>query len=78
MVKSNASFNAFVVPSDPELADRLVQVSMTRQLDLSDDMKEYWGFYFLQGSTVTVSACVRFLYKSYFQLLPPLHFLLGP
>lgn len=59
MVKSNATFNAFVVPGPPELTEELVPVSMTRQLELEDDMKEYWGFYLLQGSTVTVSACVR-------------------
>ncbi|XP_023946641.2 uncharacterized protein LOC112051995 isoform X2 [Bicyclus anynana] len=58
VVKSNATFNAFVVPGPPELTDELVPVSMTRELELEDDMKEYWGFYLLQGSTVTVSACV--------------------
>ncbi|XP_034826297.1 uncharacterized protein [Maniola hyperantus] len=59
VVRSNATFNAFVVPGQPELTDELVPVSMTRELELEDDMKEYWGFYLLQGSTVTVSACVR-------------------
>jgi hypothetical protein len=34
-------------------------VSMTRHLELKDDMKEYWAFYLLQGSSVTVSTCVR-------------------
>ncbi|XP_041971355.1 uncharacterized protein LOC121727543 [Aricia agestis] len=60
VVKSNTTFNAFVVPGPPELVDELVPVSMTRELVLEDDMKEYWGFYLLQGSTVTVSACVSF------------------
>ncbi|XP_063982988.1 uncharacterized protein LOC135165530 isoform X2 [Diachasmimorpha longicaudata] len=32
---------------------------MTRHLVLEDDMKEYWGFYLLRGSSVTVSTCVR-------------------
>ncbi|XP_050356698.1 uncharacterized protein LOC126777632 [Nymphalis io] len=59
VVRSNATFNAFVVPGLPELTDELVPVSMTRELELEDDMKEYWGFYLLQGSTVTVSSCVR-------------------
>ncbi|XP_028170520.1 uncharacterized protein LOC114360139, partial [Ostrinia furnacalis] len=58
VVKSNTTFNAFVVPGQPELLDELVPVSMTRQLELQDDMKEYWGFYLLKGSTVTVSTCV--------------------
>ncbi|KPI98599.1 hypothetical protein RR46_04572 [Papilio xuthus] len=59
VVKSNATFNAFVVPGPPSLADELVPVSMTRELELEDDMKEYWGFYLLKGSSVTVSTCVR-------------------
>ncbi|XP_068624078.1 uncharacterized protein [Battus philenor] len=59
VVKSNATFNAFVVPGPPSMADELVPVSMTRELELEDDMKEYWGFYLLKGSTVTVSTCVR-------------------
>ncbi|XP_073961170.1 uncharacterized protein isoform X2 [Choristoneura fumiferana] len=59
VVKSNATFNAFVLPGAPELSQELVPVSMTRELELEDDMKEYWGFYLLKGSTVTVSACVR-------------------
>ncbi|KAJ2945019.1 hypothetical protein O0L34_g1915 [Tuta absoluta] len=58
VVRSNATFNAFVVPHQPQLLDELVPVSMTRQLQLDDDMKEYWGFYLLRGSSVTVSSCV--------------------
>ncbi|CAG9135808.1 unnamed protein product [Plutella xylostella] len=58
VVKSNTTFNAFVVPSSPELSSALVNVSMTRHMELQADMKEYWGFYLLHGSTVTVSACV--------------------
>ncbi|RVE45009.1 hypothetical protein evm_010327 [Chilo suppressalis] len=59
VVRSNTTFNAFVVPGPPQLTDELVPVSMTRELELNDDMKEYWGFYLLKGSTVTVSTCVR-------------------
>ncbi|CAH0697442.1 unnamed protein product [Spodoptera exigua] len=60
VVRSNTTFNAFVVPGPPELTDELVPVSMTRELELEDDMKEYWGFYLLKGSSVTVSACVSY------------------
>ncbi|KOB72991.1 Uncharacterized protein OBRU01_11449 [Operophtera brumata] len=59
VVRSNATFNAFVVPGHPEMSQELVPVSMTRELELEDDMKEYWGFYLLKGSSVTVSACTR-------------------
>ncbi|KAM3958016.1 uncharacterized protein ACR2FA_007967 [Aphomia sociella] len=59
VVKSNTTFNAFVVPGPPQLTQDLVPVTMTRELELEDDMKEYWGFYLLKGSSVTVSTCVR-------------------
>ncbi|KAK5648792.1 hypothetical protein RI129_003684 [Pyrocoelia pectoralis] len=58
-VNDNATFNAFLLPEDPPMASTLKPVSMTREIYLEDDMKEYWGFYLLAGSTVTVSTCVR-------------------
>lgn len=59
LVKSNATFNAFLMPESPHVAHERTPVAMTRHLKLSDDMKEYWGFYLLKGSTVTVSTCAR-------------------
>uniref|UniRef100_A0A1B6LJN2 E3 ubiquitin-protein ligase APD1-4 middle domain-containing protein n=1 Tax=Graphocephala atropunctata TaxID=36148 RepID=A0A1B6LJN2_9HEMI len=59
VVWSNATYNAFLMQEQPEIRPDTVKVSMTRQLVLEDDSKEYWGFYLLQGSTVTVSTCVR-------------------
>lgn len=59
LVKSNATFNAFLMPNYPKVAKDRKVVTMTRHLLLSDDMKEYWGFYLLKGSTVTVSTCSR-------------------
>lgn len=44
---------------EPAVESEEVPVAMTRQLILEDDMKEYWGFYLLRGSSVTVSTCVR-------------------
>jgi hypothetical protein len=38
---------------------------MTRHLELEDDMKEYWAFYLIQGSSVTVSTCVRYTCSLY-------------
>ncbi|KAB0803475.1 hypothetical protein PPYR_00445 [Photinus pyralis] len=58
-VNDNATFNAFLLPQDPPMAPTLKPVSMVREIYLEDDMKEYWGFYLLAGSTVTVSTCVR-------------------
>lgn len=60
LVKSNATFNAFLMSGAPPVAEERTSVSMTRNLLLSDDMKEYWGFYLLKGSTVTVSTCARY------------------
>ncbi|KAG8303526.1 Peptidyl-prolyl isomerase cwc27 [Homalodisca vitripennis] len=59
VVWSNATYNAFLMQEQPEIRPDTVKVSMTRHLVLEDDMKEYWGFYLLRGSTVTVSTCVR-------------------
>ncbi|XP_043277168.1 uncharacterized protein [Venturia canescens] len=43
----------------PKIEPETIPYSMTRHLVLEDDMKEYWGFYLLRGSSVTVSTCVR-------------------
>uniref|UniRef100_A0A1B6DZJ1 E3 ubiquitin-protein ligase APD1-4 middle domain-containing protein n=1 Tax=Clastoptera arizonana TaxID=38151 RepID=A0A1B6DZJ1_9HEMI len=59
VVWSNATYNAYLLSDRPEILAETKHVSMTRQLVLDDDMKEYWGFYLLKGSTITVSACVR-------------------
>ncbi|KAJ8673425.1 hypothetical protein QAD02_004687 [Eretmocerus hayati] len=59
VVKVNATFNAYLMNGIPRVQVKAMPVSMTRHLVLEDDMKEYWGFYLLRGSTVTVSTCVR-------------------
>lgn len=58
MVTSNATYNAFLMPNQPTVTEKMPKVSMTRFLNLTDDMKEYWGFWLLAGSVVTVSTCV--------------------
>jgi peptidyl-prolyl cis-trans isomerase SDCCAG10 len=59
LVKVNTTFNAFLLENSPSLASHLKPLTMVRHLSLEDDTKEYWGFYLLQGSSVTVSTCVR-------------------
>ncbi|KAL0279340.1 UNVERIFIED_CONTAM: hypothetical protein PYX00_000925 [Menopon gallinae] len=59
LVKSNATFSAYLLPEEPQTKPNPVHVSMIRYLNLEDDMKEYWGFYLLKGSSVTVSTCCR-------------------
>lgn len=58
-MKANATFNAYLMSDVPLVQSKAVPISMTRHLVLEDDMKEYWGFYLLRGSSVTVSTCVR-------------------
>ncbi|XP_078032859.1 uncharacterized protein LOC144467784 [Augochlora pura] len=59
LIKVNATFNAYLMSDEPQVESKVQPVSMTRHLILEDDMKEYWGFYLLKGSSVTVSTCVR-------------------
>ncbi|XP_031641099.1 uncharacterized protein LOC116352550 [Contarinia nasturtii] len=59
IVRANTTFNAFLLPELPNVANNRIHVNMVRHLELSDDMKEYWGFYLLKGSIVTVSTCAR-------------------
>lgn len=59
LVKTNATFNAFLLPESPTISMKSKPMSMVRHLNLEDDTKEYWGFYLLRGSTVTLSSCVR-------------------
>ncbi|XP_031785741.1 uncharacterized protein LOC100116714 [Nasonia vitripennis] len=59
VVKANATFNAYLMNGAPKIQGKATPVTMTRHLVLEDDMKEYWGFYLLRGSSVTVSTCVR-------------------
>lgn len=59
LVKVNTTFNAFLLPNTPQLSPEKKPLSMVRHLVLEDDTKEYWGFYLLRGTSVTVSTCVR-------------------
>lgn len=59
IVRANATFNAYLLSDHPDVKADPVHIAMTRRLVLSNDMKEYWGFYLLKDSIVTVSSCVR-------------------
>ncbi|XP_045114316.1 uncharacterized protein LOC123506352 isoform X2 [Portunus trituberculatus] len=55
----NGSFTSYLTSGRPELRpDRRTYV-MLNHLRARDDVKEYWGFYLLRGSTVTISSCAR-------------------
>ena len=55
----NGSFNAYLLPKRPKLRHYRQHVTMKRKMILEDDVKEFWGFYLLRGSTVRVSTCSR-------------------
>ncbi|KAJ8971794.1 hypothetical protein NQ314_000540, partial [Rhamnusium bicolor] len=51
LVKVNTTFNAFLLPTTPQLSPERKPLSMVRHLILEDDTKEYWGFYLLRGTS---------------------------
>lgn len=55
----NTSFDAYLMSEKPSLTQKAQKLTMTRQFELDDDLKEFWGFYLLKGSEVTVSSCAR-------------------
>ncbi|XP_052121090.1 uncharacterized protein LOC113212116 isoform X2 [Frankliniella occidentalis] len=57
-VRANGSFSAWMMGGKPGRGRRR-RSSLVRDIRLGDDVKEYWGFYLLKGSSVTVSPCAR-------------------
>ncbi|XP_063604213.1 uncharacterized protein LOC134779835 isoform X1 [Penaeus indicus] len=55
----NGSFNAYHAAGSPQVSDTRRTHVMLQNLKLKDDIKEYWGFYFLKGTTVTLSTCAK-------------------
>jgi hypothetical protein len=58
-LQMNVSFDAFLMDRSPTLTPKAQKLSMIRHFELDDDTKEYWGFYLLKGSEVSVSSCAR-------------------
>lgn len=58
-IKMNSTFNAYLLPKTPKVQQEKKRVTMKRSMTLEDDMKEYWGFYLLEGSSFKVRACSR-------------------
>ncbi|XP_050705118.1 uncharacterized protein LOC126990431 isoform X3 [Eriocheir sinensis] len=55
----NGSFTSYLTKGKPEVGPERRTYAMLNHLKAQDDVKEYWGFYFLRGSTVTISTCAR-------------------
>lgn len=59
-IQMNSSFDAYLMANRPTLTPKAQMLTMTRHFELDDDLKEFWGFYLLKGSEVTVSTCARY------------------
>lgn len=55
----NGSFTSYLTKGKPEVRPERRTYVMLNHMKARDDVKEYWGFYLLQGSTVTISSCAR-------------------
>ena len=55
----NGSYNAYVSSETPPASLTRSTHYMLYSTTLEDDVKEYWGFHLLKGSTVTISTCAR-------------------
>ena len=44
---------------------RRLPVTLSHKLRLSDDVREFWGFYLLRGSRISISACARYAGKRF-------------
>lgn len=53
----NGSYNAYVSSETPPASLTRSTHHMLYSTILEDDVKEYWGFHLLKGSTVTISTC---------------------
>lgn len=57
--RMNGSFNAYLMPDKAHISNSRRRHEMLENLSLKDDVKEYWGFHLLKGSTVTISTCTK-------------------
>ncbi|XP_067007035.2 uncharacterized protein [Anabrus simplex] len=55
----NSSFHAFQLQSVPKLSHNKKYIHLKKSMVLPDDTLEYWGFFLLRGSQVTIKTCAR-------------------
>lgn len=58
----NTSFSAYQLNKSPDIStsNSTKHVKLRKSMRLPDDTLEYWGFYLLNGATVTLKACSRY------------------
>jgi len=60
-LKMNKNFNAYLMDRYPPLLPKAQNLSITHRFELDDDLKEYWGFYLLKDSEMTITSCSKFM-----------------
>lgn len=60
----NGSFTSYLTKGKPDVRPERRTYVMLHHMKARDDVKEYWGFYLLRGSTVTISTCARWVLTS--------------
>lgn len=60
ILRMNTSFSAYQLNGHPEISNNRKHIRLKKSMRLPDDTLEYWGFYLLNGATVTLKACSRY------------------
>ncbi|XP_033760505.1 uncharacterized protein LOC117342453 [Pecten maximus] len=56
-VRTTLPVNTYLLPKAPQIASDRVNYSFNKTTSISDDRYEYWGFYLIAGSDITVLTC---------------------
>ncbi|KAJ9576939.1 hypothetical protein L9F63_006465, partial [Diploptera punctata] len=59
-LRMNSSFHAFQMKGTPELSPNRKHIRLKKSMILPDDTLEYWGFYLLKGSSISLFTYHKF------------------
>ncbi|KAI9555304.1 hypothetical protein GHT06_017819 [Daphnia sinensis] len=59
LLQTNVTFDAYLMDSKPSASSH--SQHFTHHFELDDDLKEFWGFYLLKGSQLTIRSCARYM-----------------
>jgi len=59
-IRMNHTFNAYLFNEKPRITTRKRRIKIEKKMVIADDMKKYWGFYLLKGSSVRLGGCARY------------------
>jgi len=59
ILRMNSSFHAYLFNQKPTITAEKKRVRIQKEMLIKDDLKKYWGFYLLRGSTVRLGGCAR-------------------